>query len=212
MPQTGYCTQDDLLLYGWQSGQNDSQFFDKVMPRIRDAIDTYLGVPSGHFYKAEAGAVASARNFYGSGQDYLLVDPFTTISSVTMPTGQTVPSYIECKPNDARSRGLGSKVQFYLRKLYKNGDSLTPVRGETLGWPDGVRVTVTAVWGWSATPPAIVEAAAETCIATWRGRDAGYVKAVLLDSNTVLAATAFPPRAKQILDSLKASAMTLKFA
>jgi hypothetical protein len=67
------------------------------------------------------------------------------------------------------------------------------------GWPDGIRVAVTAKWGWDATPPDVQEAVLEMVALMFRSKDVAFARAVAIDGNVVIN-SAMTPRAQMIAD------------
>lgn len=216
----GYCTVNDLLLYGYQSKQDDSQFFQTLIPRVSAFIDSWLGVNPGFFYtNADLTLVggttgSTAREFVGDGRNWLRVDPFTAVASVAAPSGYDTPTYRLVRPDSAGNSysRSGSRMGFFLERTYDEGRTIIPTRTADKGWRKGLIFTVTATWGWSAIPADITEACAETCCAIWRTRDVAFMKNINLQTNTVISAEALPPRAKEILARYKNSSNMINFA
>lgn len=208
-----YATLAEAKAYGYQSTTDDDALITAILPRASRLIDRYVGVKPGYFDLGDAGQTASARKFWGSGIDYLQIDPYlsTPAISVAMPTGYTAPPYLESRNLPMTDDGQG----FFLIRTYSDNESrfefvkdaawdedagaLFAANITTVGWPEGVKVTVTAKWGWDAIPDDIKEATLETIIAIWRGRDQAFARVVNLETN--LAVTqAIPERARLIAD------------
>jgi len=158
-------------------------FVTDLIDRASRMFDHYCGVTEGYF-EANGGS-SSARVFYGDGTNYLRLDAYVAGSlnpTITMPTGYTVPEF---------SEGNG-----YLIRA-SNGVR-PPGFLCTLGWPwpAGVPVTVTAKWGFSATPSDVKQAIVEWVINLWRETDPATTKLVGLDGATLR--ESIPPRVEEI--------------
>jgi len=219
MAANDYATLDDARLYGYQSSDDDDELLEPIITRASRMFDRYCGVKAGHFAKGLTTQVASARKFWGDGTDYLKLDPYLSGQTlvVAMPTGYTVPPYIESKDEGHQAdNGQG----FYLIRTYSNNESrygfvkdsnideyagaLFAANINYIGWPIGVKVTVTAKWGFDAVLEDIKEAVLETAIAIWRGRDQAFSRVVNLETN-IQVVDAMPARAKVIADRYRAS-------
>ena len=120
---------------------------------------TRRGLPAGYFDKTTVTlASATSRVYWGNGTDYLDLDPYKTgsLASVTMPSGWTVPSYVELTGQTLRANDM----QFGLVRTYgDNASRFSALTSNMItqeganfnqfyvpeGWPDGIKVTVSAV-------------------------------------------------------------------
>lgn len=212
-----YVTIAEIQESAYQDVSADATPLTNLIPRASRLFDHAAGVAPAYFEPYVSGD-ASARKFWGNGTDFLRVDPYqaASITDVSMPTGFTVPSYLECNP-DARPE-QGTRGEFFLRRVYGDNESLfeslqernqffdAEFSGEFdyVGWPAGIKVTVTAKWGWGACPADVKQAVIETIIAIWRRRDPAFLRATNLEQ-TPLAIDALPPSAKLIADSYRAA-------
>jgi hypothetical protein len=203
-----YCTIENVLLAGHQLSTDDHLVIPDLVSRCSRLFDRACRLPDNHF--AEAATAASARKFWGDGTNNLRIDPYVagSITTVTMPTGYTVPDYVE----EVRPDNTGS----YLICVYGDDESkFSGVEAEAIdlfsvafwnasyiGWPEGIKVTVTARWGFSAVPVEVVEAVTEWVIATLRGKDQAYAKVVNLENGQIVTA-AMPERTKMLADSFR---------
>lgn len=73
----------------------------------------------------------------------------------------------------------------------------------TLAWQKAIPFTVTAVWGWAATPDTVKQAVTEIAILLWRSKDEAWTKAINLDSNQMTFNPAIPKRVKTIAASFR---------
>lgn len=217
-----YATTAEVRLYGYQSLSTDEPLLNALITRASRLFDNAAGKPKDYFGAAAASPSATARKFWGNGTDYLRLDPYlipagvTSITTVAMPTGFTVPGYLEA--NHHSRAELNMPGEFCLVRTYGDNESrfsalsergdLFPAEfsGELdyVGWPDGIKVTVTAKWGWDAVPEDVKEATIETVIAIWRGRDAGFARAVGVEGAGVVIGEALPQRAREVAERYRA--------
>lgn len=162
-----------------------------VLNRASAIIDREIGFSFGT-------AAATTRTVYGDGTDYLRPPAFVSgsVTAVTTLSGYTVPGYVERE---------GFLVVTY-------ADTLGPYRGVTAlvgrgapvgGWLFGVPYAVAATFGYSSTPPDIVEACLEIAVDLWRFKDAGSIKSVGVEGAGVVKGGGLPETARLILDSYK---------
>lgn len=214
-----YATIGDLMDYGYQVTDDDEPVLASILTRASRLFDRYCGVKAGYFGKGDLGQTASARKFWGDGTDYLQIDPYLSSPAITvaMPAGYTVPPYIE-----SRSEGYQSDdgQGFFLIRTYSNNESrygfvkdgsadenagaLFAANVNYVGWPIGVKVTVTAKWGFDALLEDVKEAVLETAIAIFRNKDQAFARVVNLESNQ-LVTDVMPMRAKLIADRYRQS-------
>lgn len=211
-----YATLAEAKAYGYQSTAADDAILTAILPRASRLFDRYVGVKPSYFDKYDGVAAASARKFWGDGTDYLQLDPYSSAQAITlaMPTGYTAPPYLESRNLPMTDDGQG----FFLIRTYSNNESRFPFIKDanwdenagalfaanitTVGWPEGVKVTITAKWGWDAIPVDVTEAVLEMAIATWRGKDQAFARVVNLDTN-ISVVEAMPARARLIADRYK---------
>jgi hypothetical protein len=213
-----YVTIEDIQTHGFQLDQRDSARIESIAEMISRLFDQACGLPGGYFDKYADGASATARIFYGNGTDTLDIDPYKTssITSVAMPTGWTVPSYLELNSQTLRANDL----QFGLVRTYgDNASRFSALTSHTIteeganfnqfyvpeGWPDGIKVTVTAIWGYDAVPMEVKLACIESTIAALRGMDQAYMRVTNLETNQVSNASALTPRAQMLADGFNNS-------
>lgn len=181
-------------------------------------FDSAVGCSPNYFNAYTQGASATARIYYGDGTDTLKLWPYKTgsITTVTMPTGWTVPSYIELNAQPDRNNGFdfglirtygddGARLTHLTSALDDARAFALDLSGDmAIGWPDGLKVTVTAVWGFDAVPNDVKLAVIESAIAGMRGMDQAYARVTNLETNTVTNATALTPRAQMVADRYRA--------
>jgi len=214
-----YATLAELKAYAYQSVAADDALLTVILTRASRMFDRYCGVKPGYFVAYDGSAAASARKFWGDGTDYLRTDAYSSAQAITvaMPTGYTVPPYIESRTEAHQSDdGQG----FFLIRTYSNNESrygfvkdsnidefagaLFASNINYVGWPIGVKVTVTAKWGFDALLEDVKEAVLETAVAIWRGRDQAFSRVVNLETN-IQVVDAMPQRAKLIADRYRAA-------
>lgn len=214
-----YATLTEARAYGYQSTTEDDVILTAILPRASRLFDRYCGVKAGYFDLGNPLQVASARKFWGDGTDYIQIDPYLSTPAivVTMPTGYTVPPFIESR---SESLQVDDGQGFFLIRTYNNDDArfqfvkdgwndenrgaLFAGNFNTVGWFPGVKVTVTAKWGWDLIQEDVKEATLEIAIATWRGRDQAFSRVVNLETNLAVV-DAMPARAKLIADRYRQS-------
>jgi hypothetical protein len=157
-----------------------------------------------HGYSAATGTAT----VYGTGSDQLVLPVFVagTVTSVTAPTGYSVPTYVEQNGRlvVASSNGV---VYGYGHRGYRGWSS-----NGYGGWIAGVPYTVHAMFGWGATvPDDIKEATLEIAIAIYRGREAGFSDVVGVAGTGEVAYTGkYPKRADAILKRYRQAANPLR--
>lgn len=157
-------------------------------------------VTSGNVVFTEYGedVVASARTFYGNGQNMLRIDPYIAGSlnaTLTYPEGYTALYFIERNG--------------YLIQTSSDGVA-APYLNYASGWYGGVPITVTALWGYDGTPDDVKAAVIELAINLWREVDPVSAKLVNLDG-MVLRET-LPPRVKETARRYRFKCMEVAFA
>lgn len=215
-----YATIEQARAYGYQSTEKDDPLLADILPRASRLFDQYCGLPPGYFDAYDGAAVASARKFWGNGTNFLKVDPYlsTLTPTVAMPTGWNTPTFLEVNPF-AHAQQATANGEFFLARTYlddeRRFDGLNPVNSSigltlpydwslnpVIGWPDGIKVTVTAKWGWDAIPADVTEAVAELTVAIWRGRDQAFARVVNLEASQQIAG-ALPERTRLIADKYR---------
>lgn len=222
-----YATLEDAREYGYQSTEADDPILGKAITRASRIFDKVVGVADGYFAAGDSGQSESARRFDGDGTNYLQVDPYLSAATptVALSLGLDSPTFLQSNPYQS-GRYAQTGGEFFLIRTYGDeetrfeglrtlGSELGAVlnldmlgnTGMYVGWPDGIKVTVTAKWGWDAIPSEVTEAVLEIAIAIWRGRDAAFARVVNLgDSQTINGA--LPDRAKLIADKYRMGRMT----
>jgi hypothetical protein len=208
-----YVTTEDIETHGFQLDERDTNRIEFVAEMVSRLFDQACGLPSGYFAAYSQGGTAADRVYWGNGTDVLDIDPYKTgsIVSVTMPTGWTVPSYVEVNGQTLRANDM----QFGLVRTYgDNGSRFSALTSHTIteqganfnqfytpeGWPDGIKVTVNAIWGFDAVPAEVKLACIESVIAALRGMDPAYMRVANLETNQVSNASALTPRAQMLAD------------
>jgi hypothetical protein len=184
-----YVTIDEVKLYAFQYQEDqDRDVFDLLIPRASAIFDTLCGVSPGYFLPRTGSDPATEQTFYGSGGIYLTLPPHVEAIEITMPTGYTLPTYVEMD---------GSLF------LTDSSGVLVGTGGcADLTWPRGIAVKVKAKWGYEATPDDVKEAVAELVVAMWRSKDSAFLKQINLENHQTVNA-ALPPRTRMIIDSYR---------
>lgn len=217
MAASDYVTMDQVRAYVYQSQDADEDLLIRITTRAARLFDAACSLPDGYFTQGNAGQTASLRYFWGDGTDYLKIDPHlsTPAPTVTMPSGFAVLNWVVANPY--QSMRMNTPGEFFLSRRYGDDYSTLGALAERrdfffaefsnqvdyVGWPNGIRVGVTAKWGWDSTPEEVQEAVLETIANIWRSKDQGYARAVAIDGVAVINSP-LPPRAQMIADNYKA--------
>lgn len=208
-----YVTLAQARTYVYQSQTADEPFLTDLIVRASRVFDAACSVPDDWFLVGDPNQAATTRNFWGDGTDYLAIDPHLSSYDpvAVMPTGFETLGYTFVNPQVNPRRYNGQ--EFHLVRTY--GESQSRVRAlqerrdyffaefsnqiDYTGWPDGIRVQVTAKWGWDSTPADVQEAVLEMVALMFRSRDQAFARAVAIDGNVVIN-SAMTPRAQAIAD------------
>lgn len=138
---------------------------DDLIEMASRYFDLVCGVKPEHF--EAAGASATARTFYGDGTNFLRLDPYVEGSlnaTLSYPSGYTALDYIE---RDG-----------YL--VITDSSGIISSRSLTFcnGWYRGVPISVTAKWGYEATPADVKLAVIELAANLWSELDPKHLKLV----------------------------------
>lgn len=154
-------------------------------------IDSYLKVEDSFF--GVAAGTASSRTVYGRGGDTLRLPPFVgTIlaADLTVPSGYTKPVFtvVDGWFTIAAPLTLGLVVG--------NAPEYNPF---LYSWLLNIPYTISARWGWIATPADITESCIQIVVRIFRGRDDAYA-GVITGQNGQAFERAIPSGAQKILD------------
>lgn len=167
---------------------------DALIERASRIFDQLSGVEPEYF--EPAGVSATARTFYGDGTYFLKLDPYVAGSlnaTITVPSQYTAPDFIERNG--------------YLQITSSDGIPLSrSYYGSVEGWWMNVPITVTARWGYDATPEDVKYAVIELSINLWRETDPANIKLVNLEGQPLR--EKYPPRVKLIADKYRAKSRT----
>lgn len=160
---------------------------DALIEQASRYFDLYCGVTPEYFEPAASPGSATEQTIYGQGTNYLKLPPYVSgsLATLTVPTNYTTPTYIE--------------KDGYLIITDSNG--LTPF-GQwryppyTVGWWEGVAITVSAVWGFEATPADVKLAVIELIINLVRETDPATLK--LTDLAGMPLREKIPPRVAEV--------------
>lgn len=156
----------------------------KIIVRASRFFDLLCGVSPGYFEAADTNV--STRTFYGDGSHYLKLDryvPGSLNTTISLPGDYTAPEFIE------RDGYLVISSSGVLTSRF----APFPCVG---GWYCGVPVTVSAKWGFEATPEDVKLAVIELAINLWRELDPANVKLVNLEGQPLR--EKYPPRVWEI--------------
>lgn len=188
MPYVTKAEVREQAAQGTTTATLDDDRLDALIEQASRYFDIAAGVEPEYFEPVAEGYQSQAleRVFYGDGTHYLRVDPFIegTLSAADYPVDYTVPDY----------RAVG---QYLVRS---SSDGLLPARNVRYldGWGEGVPVTVTAVWGYSATPADVKMAVIEMVLNLFRSTDPAEQNITDLERQPLR--QALPPRAQRVAD------------
>lgn len=158
---------------------------DALIEQVSRVFDLECGVEPEHFEAATG--PSTARTFYGDGTNYLRLDPYVadSLTGISLPAGYAAPDYVE---RDG-----------YLIITAPDGSLLTRRGFSNLwcgGWREGVPVSVTAQWGYSATPADVKLAIIEWVINLRWETDPQSIKLTNLEGQPLR--EKIPPRVAEI--------------
>lgn len=150
-------------------------------------FDTVCGVESG-FFGGPAFPFATDKTIYGDASSYLRLPPYISGSlntTITVPTGYTAPTFIEKDGFLVLTDSNGLTPQGFWR--------YPPFAA---GWFEGVPVTVSAIWGYEATPADVKMAVIELVINLQRETDPATLRLTDLERQPLR--EKIPPRVAEI--------------
>lgn len=179
-----YCSAEEVRSVATQMTETSigDEPVEALIVRASRMFDLICGVAPGHF-EARADGVATTLSVYGNGTNYLKLPPYvpgTLSTTISVPEGYTAPEFITQNGYLVRSE-TGVVVRH---------------PSTSIGWYDGVPVTVTAKWGYEATPEDVKAAVIELAINLWRETDPAFVKIVNIDNQPLR--ERLPPRVAEI--------------
>lgn len=185
-----YCTIKEVRAVGTQLANCDDDTLNAQIERCSRFFDHLCGVSDQFFEKSTT--EPSTRMFYGDGTSYLRLDPYVAGSlSISVPSGYEAPTYIERNGYLLlTTRDVGAIV------------SQLPPWCMGTGWWSGLPITVTARWGYAATPADVKLAIIEMVINVLRETDPANLN--LLDLERQPLREKYPPRVKQVADFYRA--------
>lgn len=163
---------------------------DKLLERASRFFDLLCGVEPGYFEAAET--TASERTFYGDGTNFLKLDryvPGSLNTSITFPEGYTTPDFTERDGYLVLTDSAGVLPSRFTERC--GG-----------GWYARVPITISAKWGFEATPEDVKHAVIELAVNLWRETDPANVKLVNLEGQPLR--EKYPPRVKEIANRYRA--------
>ena len=185
-----YATAAEVKEVGTQLTGFTDALIDKVIERASRFFDHLCGV-SDEFFEP-AGASTSVRTFYGDGTNMLRLDPYVAGTlSIAVPSGYTAPTYIERNGYLVlTTEDVGAIVGMLppFPSWWRTGT----------GWWSGLPITVTAKWGYAATPADVKLAIIELVINVLRETDPANLN--LLDLERQPLRERVPPRVKQVAE------------
>ena len=195
-----YCTPAEVREAGTQITASGpvaatDAYLTTLIERASRFFDLAVGV-SPQFFEP-AGATVTPRTFYGDGTNFLRLDAYvagTLNTTISVPDGYTAPTFIERDGYLVLTTTDGSLLHQWppFPSWWRIGS----------GWWAGVPVTVTAKWGYSATPADVKLAVIELTINLLRETDPASVK--LINTEGLVIRERMPPRVKAIVEYRRA--------
>jgi len=153
------------------------------------------------YFKATDGSSTQAV-VAGDGTNYLRLPVYVagSLTQVTVPSGYQVPNYSEVTDELGqqwliRSDASGLRAPYYPYDYYE-GPVSAPL-GLGKGFPQGLPITITAKWGFAATPEDVKEVVLELTTILYRSKDALAQRILDLDKSPQLKA-GVPDRVKEV--------------
>jgi hypothetical protein len=194
-----YATLEDLVDYLTQfrdlePDDPSMDTLDRCVTRAEGFVNGYLGLSSSLTL-----AASTTRTLYGDGGLYLTSDiPMSTVTTVTAPTGYTVPSYVLMDGVLRITDSGGVLVQPWYPAL---GGTSWPY---TSGWAQGVPYSVTATFGVSSGDMAtLTEATLQTAVQLWRYKDSGGSETIGAEGGVVTVRAGWTPLVRDGLEAIK---------
>jgi hypothetical protein len=135
-------------------------------------FDNKCEVPENFFaeYDAATPAGFTSRDYYGDGTAYLTIDPNVGLNSVN-------PVVIDTDPDvnyDLPTYSVIDNQLVVLSETKLQSDTAASFPNRFTGWHQGVKVTVSAMWGWTAVPADVQTAVIALAIHIWRTMDPAF--------------------------------------
>lgn len=158
-----YATVEQIQSLGLQTDAPDESVWELLATAASREFDTLCEVRENYFAAIEEEATYSNRDFYGNGSDFIRLDPYTELNPVDPVLVDQNSSY---SLPDYRISDGGLLIN---REGYPSASSF--VINRFSGWRPGVKITVSAIWGWTETPADIVVAVSKLAVNNWRRSD-----------------------------------------
>jgi hypothetical protein len=191
-----YCTPAEVREAGTQITESapvkaTDAYLLKLIERASRFFDSVVGVAPGFF--EPSGATATARTFYGDGTNFLRLDAYVDGSlnaTISVPEGYEAPTYIARDGYLVLTTSEGGILHQWppFPSWWRIG----------AGWWAGVPITVTAKWGYSATPADVKLAVIELTINLLRETDPAAIK--LINTEGLAIREKLPPRVRAIAE------------
>ena len=162
---------------------------DALIEQASRLFDLFCGTEPQYFEAAANPGSPSNKTIYGQGTSYLKLPPYvagTLNTTITLPTGYIAPTFIE-------------KDGFL---IITDANGLTP-HGQwryplcAVGWWEGVPITISAVWGFAATPADVKLAVIELIINLVRETDPATLNLTDLERQPIR--EKMPPRVAEVV-------------
>lgn len=192
-----YCTAAEVKEVGTQLSAHTDALIDKYIERASRYFDHLCGVDGQFFEPAEA--TVSDKVIYGDGSVYLNLPPYVAGSlntTLTVPDGYTAPTFVE---RDGFLVITATTGALLTRSALGHTSDFT--------WWDGVPITISARWGYTATPADVKMAVIEMVINLLRTVDPAETNLTDLEGQPLREAV--PPRVKEVANHYRAQGAVL---
>ena len=167
-----------------------------VITRSSRRIDDYVTDGAVENYFAPSPAAPTPRIIRGDGNSYLSLPEFVagSVTTVTAPAGFTVHEYDEVSGRLIIKNSAGALTRYRV-------------------WVDGMPYTVTARYGFAATPGAVTEACLMIVVRTYRSSDEAFSGVIgNINRDNQIIERALPAAAQEMLDVYRRKYRSRRFA
>jgi hypothetical protein len=190
-----YVTTDQVEGFAQQFSALDSTNQSLLVTAASRLFDNLCEVAEDFFapYVPASPEVFTDRDFYGDDTAYLQIDPFTELNGTDPVVIDTDPDVTYDLPEYSV---VGDRLVVLDRtRLMREEAAAYPFR--FVGWRRGVKVTVSAKWGWAETPADVQMAVIAIAINQFRMTDPAFTKLSDVEVADI------PPIAQTVVDKYR---------
>lgn len=174
-----YATTEQIKAFAREAdGLDSAEGWEILATAASRAIDAVCEVPEGFF--AEASSEVEEKIFYGDGSSLVRLSPYRPGTYALEQSG--------INDEDEMPEGVIEKGEQGLQHLVLDGGH----------FEEGLKVRVSAAWGFDRVPADIQFAAVQLALLMWRQSDVSFASIANSDSNLIL--KELPPVVKAITD------------